>query len=84
MSDEMKAGEIPPMPDYWVDETTDPTPIVSVDVLRVLCDATVRLTEIRQRGCSHLCVENFAPECLRNLIDAYARPCPPIVIEDTP
>jgi hypothetical protein len=45
--------------------------VVSVDVLRVLCDATIRLAEIRQRGCSHLCVENFAPECLRNLIAAY-------------
>ena len=45
--------------------------VVSADVLRVLCDATVRLAEIRQRGCSHLCVENFAPECLRNLIDVY-------------
>ena len=45
--------------------------VVSLDVLRVLCDTTVRLTEIRQRGCAHLCVENFAPECLRNLIETY-------------
>jgi len=42
----------------------------SVEVLRVLCDTTVRLTEIRQRGCAHLSVEDFAPECLRNLIAA--------------
>lgn len=46
--------------------------VVSAEVLRVLCDATVRLAEIRQRGCSHLCVENFAAECLHNLIHAYA------------
>ena len=45
--------------------------VVSLDVLRVMCDTTVRLTDIRQRGCSHLCVENFAPKCLANLIRTY-------------
>ena len=50
--------------------------VVSVDVLRVLCDTTVRLTEIRQRECSHLCVENFASECLANLLHTYANPSP--------
>jgi len=66
---------------YMTAEQTQDTPkigpvdsveqiVVSADVLRVLCDATIRLAEIRQRGCSHLCVENFAPECLMKLIYA--------------
>ena len=46
--------------------------VVSAEVLRTLCDTTVRLAEIRQRGCSHLCVENFAEDCLAKLIRAYA------------
>ena len=41
---------------------------VGSDVLRVLCDTVVRLAELRQKDCGHLAVENFAPECLRNLI----------------
>ena len=41
---------------------------VTVNELRVICDATVRLTEIRQRGCAHLCVENIAPEIMRKLL----------------
>jgi len=36
--------------------------------LRVILDAVVRLTDIRQRGCNHLCVDNFAAECLYKLI----------------
>lgn len=41
---------------------------VTVDELRVICDATVRLVEIRQRGCSHLAVENIAPEVMRKML----------------
>ena len=41
---------------------------VTPDELRTICDATVRLTEIRQRGCAHLCVENVAPEIMRKLL----------------
>ena len=41
---------------------------VTVDELRIICDATVRLTEIRQRGCVHLYVENCAPEIMRKLL----------------
>lgn len=41
---------------------------VTTDELRVLCDATVRLTELRQRECGHLCVENFAPKVLHALL----------------
>ena len=38
--------------------------------LRVILDAVVRLTELRQSGCNHLCVDNFAAECLTKLIQA--------------
>ena len=41
---------------------------VTVDELRIICDATVRLTELRQRGCEHLCIENVAPEIMRKLL----------------
>lgn len=41
---------------------------VTPDELRTICDATVRLTEIRQRGCAHLCVENVAPEIMLKLL----------------
>lgn len=39
------------------------------DVLRILCDAVVRLTEIRQRECPQLSVEDFAAKCFGMLID---------------
>ena len=42
--------------------------LASEDELRSICDATVRLTEIRQRGCSHLVVENVAPVIFRKLL----------------
>ncbi len=41
---------------------------VTAEELHIICDTTVRLTAIRQNGCSHLCVENFAPEMMRNLL----------------
>ena len=41
---------------------------ITSDELRSICDAVVRLTEIRQCGCSHLSVENFAPELMRKLL----------------
>ncbi len=41
---------------------------VTAEELHIICDTTVRLTAIRQNGCSHLCVENFAPEMMRKLL----------------
>ena len=41
---------------------------ITVEELKVICDATVRLVEIRQRGCAHLCVENIAPEIMHKLL----------------
>lgn len=42
---------------------------MTIDELRVVMDTVVRLTEIRQRGCNWLLVENFAPQMLRQLLD---------------
>ena len=42
--------------------------VVSCDELRIICDTVVELTKIRQKGCAHLCVENFAQECLGQLL----------------
>jgi len=41
---------------------------LTCDEMRAICDATVRLTELRQRGCLHLCIENVAPEIFRKLL----------------
>ena len=38
------------------------------DVLHMLAEMTVKLTEIRWRGCNHLAVENFSPELYDSLI----------------
>ncbi len=43
---------------------------MNADELRVLCDAVVRLTELRLKECGHLCIENFAPELLAKMIGA--------------
>lgn len=41
---------------------------VTPEELRMICDATVRLTELRQKGCPHLCVENTAPTIFHKLL----------------
>jgi len=44
---------------------------VNPDDLKVIADLTVRLTELRLKGCEHLCVENYAPEVFGKLLYAY-------------
>lgn len=41
---------------------------MSIEELKELCALTVELTKLRQAECKHLCIENFAPELLGNLI----------------
>jgi len=41
---------------------------MDVQELKVICDTVVELTKLRQNECKHLCIENFAPECLRKLL----------------
>ena len=48
-------------------------PEMSVEMVKAFLDAVVLLTKIRQQGCNHLCVENFAPECLENMLKAYIK-----------
>lgn len=43
---------------------------MSHEELKVLVDATVRLTELRLKDTPHLCIENFAPELLAKLVGA--------------
>lgn len=47
---------------------------LSVEELKQVCALTVKLTELRQRDCPHLCIENFAPEVFAKLCAAYAEP----------
>lgn len=42
--------------------------VVSCDELKIICDTVVELARIRQKGCNHLCVENFAQQCLGRLL----------------
>lgn len=42
------------------------------DELKAICEMTVELTKLRQNGCKHLCIENFAPELFRMLLQEFA------------
>lgn len=42
--------------------------LVSCDELREICELTIKLTELRQNECKHLCVENFATELFSRLL----------------
>lgn len=44
---------------------------VTTDELREVCELVVRLTELRQNECKHLCVENFAPELFHKLLTRF-------------
>lgn len=55
---------------------------MSAAELQVLCDAVVRLTELRMKDCPHLSIENFAPELLAKMVgaakaDIYYTPADP-------
>ena len=41
------------------------------DNLKHICDLTVRLTELRLKGCDWLCIENYAPEVFAKLMAIY-------------
>jgi len=43
--------------------------MVTIKELREVCVLTVKLTQIRQNTCAHLCVENVAPDIFRKLLD---------------
>lgn len=45
---------------------------ISVEELGNICDLTLRLVELRQKECKHLCVENMAPEIFRALLNEYS------------
>jgi len=41
---------------------------MDIEELKIIADLTFRLTELRQRECGHLCIENFAPELFEKLL----------------
>tara|TARA_R110000764_G_scaffold57488_1_gene125121 strand:- start:5326 stop:5514 length:189 start_codon:yes stop_codon:yes gene_type:complete len=45
---------------------------ITTEELKIICDTVVELTKIRQAGCNHLCVEEFAPECMGSLLTQLA------------
>lgn len=44
---------------------------MTTEQFTAICDLTVRLTELRLKGCGHLCIENYAPELLAKLLGAF-------------
>ena len=44
---------------------------MEADNLKHICDLTVRLTELRLKGCGWLCIENYAPEVFAKLVAIY-------------
>lgn len=42
---------------------------MSEETFKALCDLTLKLTELRQNECKHLCIENIGPEILGKLIN---------------
>lgn len=45
---------------------------VTTEELKVICDMTVKLVELRQNECKHLCIENIAAECFGKLLLEYS------------
>lgn len=43
-------------------------PEITIEELHELCELTVKLTELRQNECKHLCIENISPDILHGLI----------------
>jgi hypothetical protein len=43
-------------------------PPLDTNHLQIIADLTIRLTEMRQRKCEHLCIENVAPEIFGKLL----------------
>lgn len=48
-------------------------PTMKIEEFRIICDTVIKLTELRQNECKHLCVENFASDCLAKLISTFNR-----------
>lgn len=46
--------------------------VVSCDELKEICGLVVELTKLRQDGCKHLCIENFAPDLFATLLGHYS------------
>lgn len=55
---------------YHVDTETTPVESGRPDQFKRLCDLTLELTRLRQNECKHLCVENFSPKLLKELMEA--------------
>ena len=54
-------------------EMTNPVDrLVSCDELKEICSLVVDLTKLRQDGCKHLSIENFAPDLFATLLGRYA------------
>lgn len=48
-----------------------PEPI-TIEELKEVCELTVKLTELRQKECDHLSIENFSPSLFADLLARLA------------
>ena len=44
---------------------------MKIEELKVIAAMTIKLTELRQNECKHLCIENAAPEIFVKLLREY-------------
>lgn len=51
-----------------------PSAEIPHEVMKDICELTLSLTMLRQKECSHLCIENYAPEVFTKLIAGYLDP----------
>ena len=42
-----------------------------IEELKIICDMTVSLVELRQNECIHLSIENYAPEIFGKLLTVF-------------
>lgn len=56
---------------HWRHGMIKPNP-VSIEELIEVCELTVKLTELRQKECSYLCIENFSPSLFAELLARLA------------
>ncbi len=41
---------------------------LNVNDIQYISDMVIKLTELRWKGCNHLCIENFAPDLFHRLM----------------
>jgi hypothetical protein len=46
---------------------------MDIEELKIIAGLAFKLTELRQRECGHLCIENFTPKLFEKLLASYLK-----------